>query len=200
MVGRTHGKEWMWSLLAACILTGIFYVLLNIGPFAQRFGYFSFIVGSPPAVTTSIITSEFTTNLSRSNSHFGWTSASQIVFALLVYSTVAWWTARRTGAVKTGFLVGVWAALFYGLINFVIAAAHVLQYIRSFSISGHESDALRMQAYISAIIIIDGISGVLFGFVVFGLLPGIVGGIIGGLLGRRYPAPLGNPLTQREGA
>ncbi len=64
MGGRTYGKVWMWSLLAACILTGIFYALLAIGPFAQRFGYVSFFLGGPPAVTISMIISEFTTNLS----------------------------------------------------------------------------------------------------------------------------------------
>ena len=81
MVGRTNGKEWMWSLLAACILTGIFYALIYIGPFAQRFGYVSVFLGSTPTVTISMIISEFTTNLARSYSHLGWTSASLIVIA-----------------------------------------------------------------------------------------------------------------------
>ena len=55
MVRRTNGKVWTWSLLAACILTGIFYVLTAIGPFAQRDGYFSFfILDSTPSVTISL--------------------------------------------------------------------------------------------------------------------------------------------------
>jgi len=200
MVGRTNGKVWMWSLLAACILTGIFYALIYIGPFSQRFGYFSFFLGSPPTVTISMIISEFTTNLSRSYSHLGWTSASPIVIAFLLYVTVGWWTARRTGAIKTGFLAGLWAGLFYGLINFVISAVNFLQLMRSFSTSGHDSDALRMQAYITVITLVDDSSGFLFGFVLFGLLPGILGGIFGGLLGRRFPVPPGTSLSHQEGA
>jgi len=200
MVGRTNGKIWMWSLLAACILTGIFYALISIGPFAQRFGYFSFLLGSPPPITISMIISQFTTNLSRSFSHVSWSSTSLIGIAFLVYATVGWWTARRTGAVKTGFLAGLWAGLFYGLINFVISAVNFLQLMRSFSTTGHDSDALRLQAYIIATTLIDDISGFLFGFVVFGLLSGIVGGICGGLLGRRFPVPPGTSLSQQEGA
>ena len=199
MVGRTNGKVWVWSLLAACILTGIFYALIYIGPFSQR-GYFSFFIGSPPTVTISMIISEFTTNLSRSFSHLDWTSASMIVIAFLLYVTVGWWTARRTGAVKTGFLAGLWAGLFYGLINFVISAVIFLQFTRSFSTSSHDSGALRMQAYITATTLIDDSSGFLFGFVLFGLLPGIIGGICGGLLGRRFPVPPGTSLSQQEGA
>lgn len=186
MIGRTHGNVWIWSLLAACILTGIFYALNNIGPFAQRFGYFSYFLESAPTVTISMIISEFTTNLTRFYSHWSWTLTSQIGIAFLLYITVGWWTARRTGTVRTGFLAGLWAGLFYGLINFVISAVNVLQLLRSFSPSGHESDALRMQAYITAITIIDSMSGILIGFVVFGLIPGIVGGIIGGILGQRF--------------
>ena len=200
MVGRTNGKVWMWSLLAACILTGIFYALISIGPFAQRFGYFSFYLVSPPTITISMIISQFTTNLSRSFSHVSWTSASLTGIAFIVYTTVGWWTARRTGAVKTGFLAGFWAGLFYGLINFVISALNFLQLMRSFSTTGHDSDALRMQAYITATTLIDDISGFLFRFVLFGLLPGIVGGICGGFLGRRFPVPPGTSLSQQEGA
>jgi hypothetical protein len=194
MIGRTHGKVWIWSLLAACILTGIFYALINIGPFAQRFGYFSIFLGSTPTVTISMIMSEFTTNLFRLYSHLSWTSTGEIGIAFLLYVTVGWWTARQTGAVKTGFLAGLWAGLFYGLINFVISAMNFLQFLRSFSTSGHESDALHMQTYLTAITIIDDISGVLFGLVLFGLLPGIIGGVIGGLLGRRFPVPPGTSL------
>jgi hypothetical protein len=200
MVGRTNGKVWMWSLLAACILTGIFYALISIGPFAQRFGYFSFYLVSPPTITISMIISQFTTNLSRSFSHVSWFSASLIGIAFIVYATVGWWTARRTGAVKTGFLAGFWAGLFYGLINFVISALNFLQLMRSFSTTGHDSDALGMQAYITATTLIDDISGFLFRFVLFGLLPGIVGGICGGFLGRRFPVPPGTSLSQQEGA
>lgn len=198
MVGRTNGKVWMWSLLAACILTGIFYILIYIGPFAQRFGYFSFFLGSPPTLTISLIISELTTNLFRSFSHLGWTSASLIVIAFLLYVTVGWWTSRRTSAVKTGFLVGFWAGLFYGLINFVISAVNFLQFMRSFAASGHESAALRMQAYITATTLIDDFGGFLFGFVVFGLLPGMLGGICGGLLGRRFPVPPGTSLSPQK--
>lgn len=200
MVGRTNGKVWMWSLLAACILTGIFYALISIGPFAQRFGYFSFYLVSPPTITISMIISQFTTNLSRSFSHVSWSSASLIGIAFLVYATVGWWTARRSGAVKTGFLAGFWAGLFYGLINVVISAVNFLQLMRSFSTTGHDSDALRMQAYITATTLIDDSSGFLFRFVLFGLLPGIVGGICGGFLGRRFPVPPGTSLSQQEGA
>jgi hypothetical protein len=38
MRGRTHGKVWLWSLLAACILTGIFSALTAIGPFLNVSG------------------------------------------------------------------------------------------------------------------------------------------------------------------
>jgi hypothetical protein len=197
MVGRTNGKEWMWSLLAACILTGIFFALISIGPFAQRYGYISFFLGSPPPITVSMIIFEFTTNLSRSYSHLGWTSANLIGIAFLLYGTVGWWTARRTGAVKTGFLAGLWAGLFYGLVNFVISAVQFLWLMQTFSTSSHDSDALRMQAYMTATILIDDISGFLFGFVLFGLLPGILGGICGGLFGRRFRVPPRTPGSQQ---
>lgn len=197
MVGRTNVKDWMWSLLAACILTGMFYALISIGPFAQRFGYISFFLGSPPTVTISMVISEFTTNLSRSYSHLGWASASLVTLAFLFYFIVGWWTARRTGAVKTGFLAGVWAGLFYGLINFVISAVQFLRLMPTFSTSGHDSDALHMQAYMTATILIDDISGFLFGFVLFGLLPGILGGIVGGLFGRRFRVPPRTPVSQQ---
>ena len=196
MIGRTNGKVWIWSLLAACILTGIFYALISIGPFAQRFGYISFFLGSPPTVTISMIISEFTTNLSRSYSQLGWTSASLIGIAFLLYITVGWWTARRTGAVKTGFLAGLWAGLFYGLINFIISAVQFLWLRPTFSTSGHESDALRLQAYLTATILIDDLSGFLFGFVLFGLLTGMLGGIVGGLFVRRFRVPPSTPVTQ----
>jgi hypothetical protein len=62
------------------------------------------------------------------------------------------------------------------------------------------SSLLRMQAYITATTLIDDISGFLFRFVLFGLLPGIVGGICGGFLGRRFPVPPGTSLSQQEGA
>ncbi|HEY6287262.1 MAG TPA: hypothetical protein VIX20_16470 [Ktedonobacteraceae bacterium] len=198
MVGRIYGKVWIWSLIVACTLTGIFYALLNIGPFGGRFEYFSLFSGSPPAVTISMIISEFTMNLSRMYSHMNWASASQTVIAFLLYLTVGWWTARRTGSVKTGILAGLWAGLFYGLINFVMATMHFLQYMRSFSISGQESDTFRLQSYLIATTLIDVFSGFLFGFVVYGLLPGILGGITGGFLGRRFPMPTG-PSLSRQG-
>lgn len=201
MVGRTNGRVWMWSLLAACILTGIFYVLPYISPFTRFFRYysFSFIDSRLPTVTVSMIISEFTMNLSRFYSHLSWASASLMVIAFFLYIIVGWWTARRTGIVKTGFRAGLWAGLFYGLINFVITAVNFLQLVRSFSTSGHDNDALHLQTYITAKIIIDDISGFLLGFVLFGLLAGILGGICGGLLGRRFPVPPGTFLSQQEG-
>ncbi|MBV9231876.1 MAG: hypothetical protein JOZ18_21380 [Chloroflexi bacterium] len=193
MVGGTRGKVWMWSLLAACILTGIFYACTAIVPFAQRGGYFSFsLLEGSPTVTSSMIISEFTTNLSRLYSHLGWFSASQIGIAFLLYVLLGWWTARRTGAVTTGFLAGLWAGLFYGLIHFVISAVQFLLLLPTFSTSSHEGAAFRLQVYTTTIIFIDNISGFLFGFVLFGLLPGILGGIVGGLFGRHTKAPPGS--------
>jgi len=170
-------------------------------PFSERFRYFRSLLFTdrPPAVTISMIISEFTTNLSRSYSHLGWTSASQIGIAFLLDFSVGWWTARRTGTVKTGVLAGFWAGLFYGLINFVLSAVQFLRLMPTFSTSGHDSDALRMQAYITATILIDDISGFLFGFVLFGLLPGILGGLVGGLFGRRFRVPPRTPVSQQGG-
>lgn len=185
MVRYISEKVWVWSLITACLLKGILFLLSSTGYFSRYYLAITDISGIPP-VTVSLIISEFTTSLARTYSHWDWVEGVPLAIALLFYVLVGWWTARRMGAVKTGFLAGLWAGLFYGLITFVFSTVQFLQLMGSFSSTSHDSFAAYMYAYTFATTLTDDISGFLAGFVLFGLLAGMVGGICGGLLGRRF--------------
>jgi hypothetical protein len=103
----------------------------------------------------------------------------------LLYFVTGWWVARRIGSVKADILAGLWAGLFYGLVNFIISAVLFLGYLQTFR--GDIDPG--MQAYLLALIIVDDVSGFLLGFVLYGLLPGIIGGVLGGLFGWRRKMP-----------
>jgi hypothetical protein len=185
MVRRISGKTWVWSLIAACLIQGILFLLDHTGLFSRYFLTITELRGIPP-VTPSLIIGEFTANLSRIYSHWAWVEEIPLAIALLPYVLVGWWTAQRTGSVKTGFLAGLWAGLFSGLITFFFSAVQFFQLMHSYSSTAHDSFAAQMYAYTFATTLADDLSSFLNGFVLFGLLAGMVGGVCGGILGRRF--------------
>jgi hypothetical protein len=192
MLERPTRGIWKWSLLAACILTGLFYLLNYTGLFPQHFVFISFFADDSLTVTLSMALSEFITDLSRFFSLWNWVTTGEIVIALLLYSATAWWIARRRASMKAGILAGIWAGLFYGLINLIISAVLFLVFNSTSFSSSAGSDT---RAYFVATQIILEVSSFLFGFVLYGLLPGIVGGLLGGLFGRFTKTPPETPVA-----
>lgn len=198
MARRMDRGMWKWSLVAACILYGVFYALsyTGLGTF-HLLSAFLFTQFNIPPVTMSMVISEFATVMSKLSSNWGW-EACWTVIAFLIYFIVGWWATRRTGYVKTGILAGLWAGLFYGLISFIIATVRFLLFMQSFSRSFSNPLYSNMQTYLLVKDLIDNISVFLFGFLLYGLLAGFVGGLLGGLFGSRFHVPPRPPVLQQQ--
>lgn len=179
-----NSRVWTWSLLAAGVLRGILFLLAGLFP---RYYWLSFArVDGVPVVTPALVFSELGTELSQIYSHlWAWTLVIWLIVALFFYTLVGWWTARRTGALKTGLLAGFLAGLFYTLINGVLSSVQFIQFLQHYSSTGYDRFAAQMRAYTLTLYLVDTVSAFSISFLLFGLFAGLLGGFLGGLCGRR---------------